>query len=91
MPLHWDFGSEEGQVAVRRLDSVSSSPAARRNTVDSFELVFRRPKSAAFDIRATRTVPFTGAAPIALAALNEAAANGHRWLWARRARRAGLR
>ncbi len=67
-PLQWTLGAEdEDQFTVRAVpQNESDAPAPAREV---WEILLRRPRSAAFDLRATRTVPLASATVPSLAAL----------------------
>ena len=73
VPLRWTIGDEEDQVTIRRDNRNASAVDASKNLGESYTLTFRRPRSVPFEIRATRTIPWTGPVSVALASLREAA------------------
>lgn len=69
----WEFTPEEGEPPTVRL----WRPSAKANGVaaargETFEILFHRPRRQAFEIRASRVIPFDAPVSIALASLPEA-------------------
>jgi len=73
-PLHWSFGpDEQDQVTVRTWKPKGFPTDGETSRGEEYEIVFRRPRTAPFEFRATRTLPLLSPLALSLAALPEAA------------------
>lgn len=74
VPLHWDFGPGEPEAAsVRVVEETKPGTSDQAGPGETFEIVFRRARSAPFELRARRVVPLAHEQEISLACLPQAA------------------
>ncbi len=74
-PPRWNLGAgTEGQFEARLLSAAEQASAAMDTRGETWELVFRQPKAAPFEIHASRSLPWDGRQePISLVCVPEAA------------------
>ncbi len=71
--LRWSLGKEDEQaLSARRLPGDEQWAAGRPGEEETWELTLRRPRSEAFEIRASRETKLAGPEPISLASLPDA-------------------